>query len=118
MESPQQLVKTFARAVALSITLACVGCGSTSPSGPSPVSNPSVQYPALAVGHWPGTADLVLHYRDAAGGSDSWACQAALELASQTGGTFAGDVSLNGTGSNEPPCLSVGFTFTASMAPD
>ena len=100
----------------VSITLMCVGCGSTSPSAPSATSSPSIHYPVLAVGHWPGTGRLGLQYRDGTGAS-GWRCQAGLDMVSQTGGTFAGDFALNGTGSSEPPCVS-SFEFTATMWPD
>jgi len=58
----------------------------------------------------------MLHYRGTAT-TDGWTCTAMLDVPSQTGGRFAGDVGMTAVGSSEPPCT-YSFSFTANMKPD
>jgi hypothetical protein len=115
MRIPQPWFEVFTRFAALLAAVAIAGCGSTSPSAPSPVSNPPAQYPSL-VGHWTGTGRLLLHYRDGSG-EGQLACQVGLDMLSQTGGHFEGVFALNGTGPSERLCFS-SINFTATMQPD
>lgn len=111
----QRWVDVVIRMATVLVTLASVGCGSTSPAAPSPVSNPP-QYPAL-VGHWvPAGGTLVFNYRDT-GTGDGWRCAVMMDVVSQTGGHFAGSMGGNGTGVSEPAC-SFSFEFQATIAPD
>ena len=58
----------------------------------------------------------MFYYRDTAT-ADNWRCAATLDVLSQTGGNFSGDMGVKGTGVSEPACT-FSFDFTASMAPD
>lgn len=115
MSMPGRSIRRFIRATAVAAGLVVAGCGSTAPSGPSPVSVPPAQFPSL-VGNWREDSSLlVLQARDVAGPPTTWGCQSELVIQQQTGGTFSGLAIIQG--GNDKQCTWT-FTFTADVAPD
>jgi hypothetical protein len=116
MSRPAGWIRLFTIATTVAAALLTGACGSTTPSGPSPVPGTPPQYPSL-LGHWGNTRSVLeLHYRDAAAAS-SEGCEANLDFTSQTGGSFSGLLGVKGTGAAEKDCT-FGSSFTGDMSAD
>ena len=117
MRTPRRWMRLLTGAAIASAALVTGGCGSTAPSGPSPVPGPPVQYPSILGGWAEEGSSVVLRYRDT-GGTSSWGCDTKLSVVEQTGGTFSGLADVQGGAGESGRHCTYGFSFTAQMAAD
>jgi hypothetical protein len=131
MGTSRRWTRLVTRAAAISASLVIGGCGTTAPSGPSPVPTPAPQYHSLVgdwmeypslVGDWlEAGSRVVLEFRDRHGvptQGQSFGCDTEMQIREQTGGTFSGTaVVQGGSGQSGQHCTAF-LSFSGQMAAD
>jgi hypothetical protein len=124
-----------ARAIAIAVAVITVGCGSTSPVSPSPVPAPApapapapgpgpapvpppTQYPSVVGNLWLEDASrFTVQYLEGTTPTH-YNCDTRMAVYSQTGGSFAGDVIVEGVSPDSDRYCTFSAPFTAEMAVD